>query len=79
METKEPKKFLELRAELVRNDMTLRELATALCLATSRITARMAASCDWTLGEMWLVMEMLNLPPEDLHIYFPKGGMRDAS
>jgi len=75
---KTPKKFIKLRAALVEAEMTFKDLGEYLCLSNGRITARMAGSLPWGLDEMYRIMELLDIPTERLHLYFPKGGLRDA-
>ena len=78
MPEKAPKKFVKLRAALVEAEVTFQDLSEYLCLSNGRITARMAAALPWGLDEMYRILEWLDLPIEQMHLYFPKGGVRNV-
>lgn len=71
------KLYKELRAVMSKHDITQAILARHLLVSTRTIAARLADEPGqaWTLPEMYATMELLNLPFDQLHVYFPPGGI----
>lgn len=51
------------------------ELGDMLGLCSASISHRFTGRTPWSLDEMYKIMEICQAPPEQLHIYFPKGGI----
>jgi hypothetical protein len=66
-----------LRDEMHRQEVTIALLARELNIGTSTASLKMNAHNAWTSDEMWAVMEFLSLPPNQLHMYFPRNGQNE--
>ena len=51
------------------------ELGDMLGLCSTSISHRFTGRTPWSLDEMYKIMVICQAPPEQLHIYFPKGGI----
>ena len=51
------------------------ELGDMLGLCTASLSHRFTGRTPWSLDEMYKIMDICQAPPEQLHIYFPKGGI----
>lgn len=52
-----------------------KDLRVALNLSESAISRRFTGDQAWSLDEMYKLMDMCHAPAEELHLYFPKGGI----
>jgi len=69
------KPFKNLRIALMDQDKTMADLAVALDIKNpSNVSDRFVGRTDWKLDEMYTVLDFLDIPAEDMHIYFPRGG-----
>lgn len=51
------------------------DMAKRLLLKPLSISQRFTCRVSWNLTEMYEVLDWLNLPHDQLHIYFPPGGI----
>lgn len=66
--------FSYLRGRLRQLDIDQVSLARRMGLKQPTVSNRLTGRTAWTIDEMYQVLEICEAPPEDLHIYFPKGG-----
>lgn len=70
-----------LRGRMKEADITSSYIARKWRASPSTISQRLGGKTPWTAWEMYDLMQMLNIPPEEMHDYFPdyrqkKGGKR---
>jgi len=66
--------FSKLRKRIHANGMTHDYFAEKLGLSVATLSRRMNNKSPWLSSEMYTALEILQLPHELLHEYFPKGG-----
>lgn len=64
-----------LRGRLKQLDIDQSGLAIRMGLKQPAISKRLTGRTPWTVDEMYEVLEICKAKPDELHIYFPKGGM----
>ena len=69
------KLYKKLRGALIEHDMTMQDLARCLLVSHRTIAARFSTEQPWTVDEMYSTMDLLGLPHDQLHIYFPADGV----
>lgn len=52
-----------------------KDLADHLGLSQASISHRFCGVVPWTIDEMYELLSICQAKPEELHIYFPKGGI----
>ena len=67
--------YLFLAGRLKQLGVRQAELGDMLGLCSASISHRFTGRTPWSLDEMYKIMEICQAPPEQLHIYFPKGGI----
>lgn len=67
-------RFTKLRGAIIQSGYQHGELAKAIGLCPASLSSRITAKKPFTLNEMYLLMDKLNLPYSELHTYFPKNG-----
>lgn len=70
------KLYTELRAEMVRADLGQEDVANALNVSRSHISLLMIGRAQWRADQMYKVLDLLDLPDEDLGRLFPRDGKR---
>ena len=70
------KRFIELRGALAAKDIDQRYLGERLGVSAGYISARMTAKVPWDMEEVYTILDLINRPPEDIPVLFPKNGMR---
>lgn len=68
------KLFRALRVALLEADVRQCDVAKRLDMTPESFSQRMTAKVDFKLEEMYIIMEMLELPQDKLSYYFPRGG-----
>lgn len=68
------KKFSKLRAAARGQGYTIADMAKSLGKSVSSLNARFNGHQQWELGEMYAILDMLDIPPEELPLYFPPDG-----
>ena len=69
----------ELRAEMVRNGYNATRLASAIGCTPVTVSHRLCGKSPWTSREMYIIMDLFNLPYERLNTFFPKNGISDPN
>ena len=64
--------FRKLRGRLREMDIDQKCLAKLLGVNQSAISHRFTGITSWTLGEMYIIMDLIKESYEKLHEYFPK-------
>ena len=66
--------FRKLRGRLKELDIDQAYLAERLGLARETVSRKMTGRLLWTIGEMYMIMDLIHESYEKLHEYFPKNG-----
>jgi hypothetical protein len=69
----------EIRAEMMRHGYDGRRLATVLDITAPTLSAKLCGHTPWTSREMYIIMDLLDLPYDKLNTYFPKNGISDVN
>lgn len=69
------KRFSALRAELARIDCSQEEFAFEIKRSLPYISLRMNGHKPWDMDDVYRALKFLQLPPEQMAFYFPKGGV----
>lgn len=64
-----------LSGRLKQLGITQSDLAKKFGLTQASISHRFSGRVSWSLDEMYRIMDICQAPPEELHIYFPRGGI----
>ena len=73
-----PKKkvlYPELRAQMARMGYNSKELGEMIGAGPSGVSRRLSAKQDWFLEEVYAVCQALEIPLDEIYLYFPKGGV----
>ena len=70
--------FLKLRARMKELDVDQLYLAKKLKMCPASLSLRMTGKIQWQLDEMYAAMDILHLPHDQLHLYFPQNGKTAA-
>lgn len=65
----------KLRGALVAADITERLLARKLLRGVTYVSNRMSGKEPWALDECYKILDLINAPHDQLHIYFPPMGV----
>ncbi len=68
------KPFSKLRGRMAEMDIHNYALAEFLGVSTAYLSTRMTHRYSWTIDEVYKIMDFLQIPLEEIFIYFPKGG-----
>lgn len=66
------RKYMKLQAELYVNNITQEQLGDYLKRSSAYISLRMRGIYDWSQKDMYLIMDLLNIPYNLIFDYFPK-------
>ena len=69
----------ELRAEMVRHGYDGRRLAKVLGCTPMTVSNRLTGKVPWTSREMYILMDLFDLPYSELNRFFPKNGISDPT
>lgn len=64
-------RYGKLSARLRELGLTQNDLAYALHLSPGPVSQRMQGDVAWNIEEMYRVLELCRISPEEMHIYFP--------
>ena len=67
-------KHLKIRGLLAEHGMTIAELAYQLGKSKPHINHCLVGKSQWRLDEMYGILDYFEIPYDQMHIYFPKGG-----
>lgn len=69
----------ELRAEMVRHGYDGRRLAEVLGISNVTLSLKLCGKSPWTSREMYILMDLFDLPYSELNRFFPKNGISDPT
>ena len=69
-------RYGKLSARLRDLGLSQTDLAYALRLSPGAISQRMQGNTAWNIEEMYRVLELCRINPEEMHIYFPNPDLR---
>jgi transcriptional regulator with XRE-family HTH domain len=69
------KRFKALRGAMIAKGIDQRYLAELLGRGECYISHRMTGKAEWSMNEMYQIMDILDMPYERLHEMFPKDGI----
>ena len=64
-----------LSGRLKQLGITQGDLAKKFHLTQASISHRFTGKQPWSIDEMYFLLDLCQAPPEELHIYFPRGGI----
>lgn len=69
-----PKKtcFTRLRDRMQAFSTSQAAMAERLGISRQAVSDRMMGACEWSHSEMYVVMDMLDIPYEQMYLYWPK-------
>lgn len=67
----------EIRAQMVRHGMTGEDLGQKLGISGPTVSTKLCGKSPWNIDEMYYIMDLFNIPYDELHKYFPKNGISD--
>ena len=66
--------YLKLRGLLAENDMTIAELAYQIGKSKPHVSQCLVGKVSWRMDEVYGILDYFEIPHDQMHIYFPKGG-----
>ena len=73
------RRFLKLKARMVECGISQAQLSKSLKLCPMSVSRRFTGKLQWRLNEIYLVMNILNIPRGCLETYFPPAAEAVAS
>lgn len=68
------KQYKKLRSKLMENDIDMGYVSEALNCSRSCISQRFNVKQPWNMQEVYKLCDLLKIPYEEIHIYFPANG-----
>ena len=68
-------KFCRLRGKMRERNITQADMAAALGCSSVCISQRLCCVRSWQLDEIWKVMNILHINPDEMYLYFPADGI----
>lgn len=69
----------ELRAEMLRRGYDGKTMAAKLAIAPATFSHKLSGQRPWDSWEIYTILDILGLPYEQMHIFFPKNGISDPT
>lgn len=69
--------FSSLRKAMYVNDIQQQDLTRYLLLGVCAINQRFCGKKPWRLNEMYIMMDLLHLPYDQMHVFFPRNGQNE--
>lgn len=70
--------YAKLRSLMIEQDLRIKDLANELGFDdTSVISHRLNHMTPWKVTEMYKILDLLGVPPEQMHVVFPRGGQNE--
>lgn len=66
-----PQRYKKLRIRMMEYDMDLKHLAGVILRGRTTTSARLNGHEPWDLDEVYAICSALEIPPTEIHIYFP--------
>lgn len=63
--------FAELRGRIKAKGYTIGDLAADMGLSRSALSPKLCGKTSITLDEVYQIMKLLEIPSDQMHIYFP--------
>lgn len=67
----EDKIYYELRKEMYAQHIRQEDIADRIGKCNSYVSERLSGLRDWTIADAWTIMEMMDIPVEKFHVFFP--------
>ena len=68
------KKYSYLSGRLRQLELTQEDVAKKLGVKQPSVSQRFNGRIQWTSEEMYLILDLCQAKPEELHLYFPRDG-----
>ena len=65
-------RFSKLRGRLVEYGLSQADLSNLLGLCPMSISRRFTGKMQWRLGEIYMIMDLLDISINELELYFPR-------
>lgn len=72
---KTTEKYQRLRRKLREYDIDQHYLAELLKRSTGYVSNCMLGKSDWQMQEVYTIIKLCQIPPEEIYKYFPPGGI----
>lgn len=69
--------YRKLKGRLAESEIDQKYICHTLARSQTYITRRMTGIMPWTMDDVYAMCDLLQIPPEEIPIYFPRGG-KDA-
>lgn len=69
--------YKALRNYITQQDMTCEMLAEEIGIGKSTMSMKMNCRLQWTVDEMWRIMDALSIPAHEMHKVFPRNGQNE--
>ena len=71
--------YVKLKEEMRKQEISQTYLAELLRVSRPYIASRFKGEMPWNSDEMYTILKVLRIPPEQMSIYFPPGGIEVKS
>ena len=68
------KPYAKLRGKMAEMDVTGEALANFLDKSRGYVSNRLSKNISWSIDEVYKILDFLELPAEEIFIYFPPNG-----
>lgn len=72
------RRYSYLAGRLRQLELTQKDVARALGVGQPAVSSRFNGRVPWTSDEMYQILDLCRAQPEELHLYFPRGGRATA-
>ena len=72
---KKVKRYKKLKGIMFANDVTWEELAGRIGRSRTYASTRATGKMPFDMDDVYNICDFLNIPYEEIHIYFPPGGV----
>lgn len=66
------KKYTQLKVAMIEHDVDEQYLNRKLNRHVGYISAKLNDKTSWKLDEVYKICDILNIPYDEIHVYFPK-------
>lgn len=73
------KSFRLVKGAMMQQGIEQKYLCELMNRSQKYISERMTGRRGWSLWDMYFLMDLLNIPHDQMHIYFPKEDLREAT
>lgn len=68
------KKYRKLKGRLAESDIDQKYICQTLGRSQTYISRRMTGKMPWTMDDVYGMCDLLQIPPDEIPVYFPRGG-----